>query len=475
MHLLFTNNTLHSLAGSELYVYDMALELQRRGHRVSCFTLNPGLIANKLREQGISVATSVEEMQALPLPDLIHAHHRLEARLAASCFPQVPIVYACLGPFHPLEQPGLDRGLFTRFLAISQDVKANMVCYQQILAEKISVIPNFVDLSRFTAVRPLSKKPRRVLLLTNYFKTEGIVEKACKIAGDLELKAIGIPNGAVWNVEDYLDWADVVVTSARGALQALAMGRAVVVYRPTGSDGLLTPANFEASFYHNFSGRAFARHFDAATMAGEITSYKPAEVQELQERIRSEFSLPRAADSLLQLYQQTIDEYCQQWPAPLEAIRYRLILGELGRFLTGFKHQDNQKAGFIFTLGDFGKAIYELQPHQKELLQFLEDSVSEINNQQEARHTLEVHTNRLSARLRELEIYTGQLEYDLEQASVKTRWLESQNQELLTENAWLKQSMESVQAELQALLRTRVVRFTGAVGKVWKTIKPGHS
>ncbi len=478
MHLLFTNNTLQGLAGSELYVYELALELQRRGNQVSCFTLNTGPVGDKLREKGVKIVTTLAEMEALPPVDFIHAHHRLEARLAASCFPLAPIVYASLGPFHPFEQAGADRGIFTRYIAISQDVRDKMTYAQQIPATKISVVPNFVDLARFTAHRTLEVKPRRVLLLTNYFKPEGLIEEACKVAGGLELKAIGAQSESVWNVEDYIDWADVVVTSARGALQAMAMGRAVVVYRPTGSDGLLTPANFETCLYHNFSGRAFGKQFDATTMAEQLTSYNTGEVRQLQYRVRSEFSLSRIAESLLQVYQQTITEYRHQWPASSEGERYRLVLAGLGDYLAGFKEQDNLKAHFSFVLGDKSKAIYELIPSQHEILQFLQDTHAEVKQRREYQHDLEVYINQLqhrfeqtSARIGELDAHVLHVQQELEQASARLKDLEKQNQALLLERGWLKQSLGHNQAELQALMKTKTVRFARGVGKLWKKKK----
>lgn len=503
MHLLFTNNTLQGLAGSELYVYEMALEMQRRGHRVSCFTLAPGLISAKLREKGVTVATTLAELEALPPVDLIHAHHRLEARLAAALFPLTPLVYASLGPFHPLEQAGPDRGIFTRYIAISRDVKDKMTWAQQIPAAKISVVPNFVDLSRFTARRPLAEKPRRVLLLTNYFKTEGLLEEACRLAGDLELKAIGAQAESVWNVEDYIDWADVVVTSARGALQALAMGRAVVVYRPTGSDGLLTPANFETSLNHNFSGRAFGKLFEAPTMAEQLTAYDPGEVRQLQERVRAEFSLTRVAGSLLQVYQQTITEYRQRWPASSEGERYRLVLAGLADFLAGFKERDNLKAHFSFVLGDKAKAINELLPAQHEILQFLQDVHAEAKVRAEHQHNLEVYNNQLHQRFEQTSVRLGESEaqarlarQELEQAALRVNELEKQNQArfdelenqnkarfdelekqnraLLLERDWLKQGLAHTQAELLALKKTGSVRLASKVGNLLKKIKPGN-
>lgn len=481
MHLLFTNNTLQGLGGSELYVHDMALELQRRGHQVSCFSLDCGLVADKLREKGIGIATSVDELKALPPVDLIHAHHRLEARLAASCFPLVPIVYASLGPFHPLEQPGPDRGLFTRFIVLSQDIKNNLVRHQQIPAEKISIVPNFVDLSRFTAGRALGEKPRRALLLTNYFKPDKLLEEACKIAG-VELKAIGAPGESVWNVEDYLNWADVVITSARGALQALAMGRATVVYRPAGSDGLITPANFEASMAYNLSGRAFANHYDEHGLAAQLTAYKVAEVQQLQQVVRSEFSLEQIADNLLAIYQQTLTEYRQQWPAGSESGRYSLVLSELGHYLTNFKDRDNLKAHFGFVVGSFGKAAHELNPQEQEILQFLEVTQAEINRRGEYQQNLEVYTNQLQHEnvlyTQQIAVKSSQLEEATtraEEASARIIELEQQHQELLNYTDWLRQRLGSVQADLQALLKTKTVRFSRKAGEVWQRFRPKSS
>lgn len=478
MHILFTNNTLHSLAGSELYVHDMALELQRKGHRISCFTLYPGLISDKLSEKGIRTATTLDEMKALGPVELIHAHHRLEARLAGSCFPHVPIVYASLGPTHPLEQPGPDQGLFSHYIAVSEGVKRVMVDVQQISAEKISVVPNFVDLARFTPKRTPSEKPQRVLLLTNYFTTHGLLEEACNIVGDIEIKAVGQPTESVWNVEDYIDWADVVITSGRGAVQAMAMGRAVVVFRPAGSDGLLTPTNFQASSAHNFNGRAFAIRYDAANLAAQITSYNPAEVEQLQQLVRSEFSSARVADKLLEVYAQTQTAYRLNWPAGRESERYEVVLAELGAYLRGFKVFENPIAHFDFLLADFGKTVPEQLPAREQIIDAFKWLYSEVKNLREYQQNLEGYVHNVEhdyalvmEKVKTMELLENQTRHLKDELALSARRfaeLESDNHALNQYAAWLTQSIKSQQADLQALLKTRTVRYSQALGRIWK-------
>lgn len=342
-HILFTNNTLDNLGGSELYIYDLAREYQRRGLKVTCFTLKPGRISERLALCGIQTLSDLNSLSGV---DIIHSHHRLEFKIAAAYFPDVPVVHGSLGPTHPIERPFGGTNIITRHIAISAMIKQVLVREEQIPGEKIDVVPNFVDLGRFSPVNRINEHPRRILLMSNYFQDAETLQKACELAGGLELSWIGEKSTPVWEVEKYIEQADIVVTLGQGALQAMAMGRAVIVAGTISSDGLVTPANFEDMLAVNFNGhlRKFhgmgeSRPMSAEELAEEIKKFDRESAEALMDRVREEFNVSRIADKLLAIYGRAADQFNDAW-ADRPSARLEGVSRDLGEYLAILKDAD---------------------------------------------------------------------------------------------------------------------------------------
>lgn len=399
MHILLTNNTLESLAGSELYVYDLALEFQRRGHRVTCFSLRLGLVADRLHERGVAATSDLAAVS--DDVDIIHAHHRLEMRLAGARFPLVPLIFVSHGITHPLERPGESHAYVSRFVAVSEDVRRHMVANDGVPVDRVDVVPNFVDTERFYPRRPIPHPPRHVLVMSNHFgrgTTRSTIEEACRLAGDLELRVIGATTRSVWNVEDYIDWADVVITLGRGALQAMAMGRAVVIYDYRGGDGLVTPANFEDLAATNFSGRTYAKDYTPRQLAAEILGYDRDMVDSTTQLVRERRALRHIADQLLAIYARATEDFARMWPQERHQVKLRSALWELARYTARFKEEDLRRA--------------ELEWMQL-LLNKREDELRQLR---EANHRLDEEARRLGEEAGRLEARSRELEAELERS-----------------------------------------------------------
>ncbi|HEY6554490.1 MAG TPA: hypothetical protein VI669_14120, partial [Vicinamibacteria bacterium] len=63
LRVLITNIEMWPRTGTVTYVVDLALELLRRGHRPSVFTLRGGPVAEELRAAGIPVVTRLDRLQ----------------------------------------------------------------------------------------------------------------------------------------------------------------------------------------------------------------------------------------------------------------------------------------------------------------------------------------------------------------------------------------------------------------------------
>lgn len=114
-----------------------------------------------------------------------------------------------------------------------------------------TVIRNPIDVERFQTDKPINKEIKRVLAISNNPIDEGFLRKACE---KWEYQRIGGDN-RVDNVEDYIEWADVVISLGRGAYEALAMNRNVMVYDYLGADGMVNEQNYYDFRTHNCSGR----------------------------------------------------------------------------------------------------------------------------------------------------------------------------------------------------------------------------
>lgn len=344
MHILFTNNTLDSFAGSELYIYDLARELKARNHQITCFTLNAGKVADKLKEFGIETTNDLSTVKDI---DVIHAHHRHEFKIAAAYFPFTPLVYVSHSALHPQERPTGGKNLITRYVAVSEAVGKLLIETEGISPDLIDIVPNFADIPRFTAKNRIAEKPQRVLINSSYYEINDIIREACTLAGIQEIEKIGAPSKLVWDVENYIERADLVITVGKGAIEAMAMGRAVIVYRPVGADGMVTTENFEKLCANNFSSLAFSFHYDAAQLAAEINKYNREDAEAVMYRVRQEMDVSCAADKLLNVYKRAIADFQSRWTAAAYLEKTQAMLKDLGDYLIFLKDQDTNSAGLL--------------------------------------------------------------------------------------------------------------------------------
>ena len=276
LRVLITNNTLDTRAGSELYVRDLALGLLRRGHAPVAYSTVLGEVADELTAASIPV---LDDLRALSVaPDVIHAHHHLDAMCAMLRFPDVPAVYVCHGWQPWQEQPPV-------FPAIRRYVGVDDVCTERILttpgvdAARVRTVYNAVDLTRFgSRTVPLPERPRSALIFSNYATEDnyiGTIREACRAASIERVDVIGRGTGtAVDRPELVLPQYDLVFAKARCALEAMAVGAAVIVADFSGLGGMVTPANVEAMRRLNFGLRAMQRGpLTVESVGGEIARY----------------------------------------------------------------------------------------------------------------------------------------------------------------------------------------------------------
>ncbi|MDX6694069.1 MAG: hypothetical protein QOF02_1672 [Blastocatellia bacterium] len=309
MRILLTNHRLASRAGSELYIRDLAVSLLRRGHTPIVYSTQHGEVARELRAATVPV---VEHLDALASPpDLIHGQHHVETMTALLHFPNTPAVFFCHG-WLPWEETPPRFPRILRYVAVDDTCRDRLVHEHAIAEERVRVILNFVDLEKFLPRPPLPLRPRRALIFSNYASEQNYavtVREACARAG-IALDVVGLKAGtASSQPEKTLGQYDLVFAKARCALEALAVGAAVVLCDEAGAGPMVTTLELERLRRFNFGIRALQGSLEASALEREIARYDATDAAEVSRRIRAAAGREAAVDEILALYEEVLAEH----------------------------------------------------------------------------------------------------------------------------------------------------------------------
>lgn len=321
--VLITNARMGWRAGTELYVRDLARGLLKRGHTPVVYSPRPGQLAEELRREAVPV---VDDLDRLPAPpDVIHGHHADEAATALLRFPSAPAVFVCHDWYsrrdHP---PRFPRVL--RYVAVDRPCRDKLVYEHGVPEERVRVLYEFVDLERFAPRGPLPRRPRRAVVLCNYTKENEhlrALRAACGRAGlTLDVYGLGVGRPCA-EPEKLLRGYDLVFAKGRAALEALAVGAAVVVYWWRRLGPLVTAAELERLRADNFGVRAMGGQLPPAEFgrAAEraVAAYDAADAAEVSRRVRESAGVDGVVEELLALYAEVIAEHAAAGPPDPEA------------------------------------------------------------------------------------------------------------------------------------------------------------
>jgi hypothetical protein len=315
MRILMTNRFLGERTGTELYIHDVAIALLQRGHTPILYSPNPGPLADVLRHATIPVVDDLSRI-AEP-PDIIHGHHHMEAMAALLHFPGVPAVYVCHG-WRPWHEAPPDFPRIYRYLAVDLSTRDRLILENGIPAGKVLTVPNFVDLDRFRPGPGLPETPRRVLLFSNYATPSGTYLREARDAAartGMELEAWGKLLGRTTEEpEKLLAGFDVVLAQGRSALEALAVGRAVIVCSSKALGPMVKAADFDRLRDLNFGVKAQTYDLSADGLERELRRYDKLDARAVSARTREEAGLEAAVDRLLACYQEVIEEHRRRGP-----------------------------------------------------------------------------------------------------------------------------------------------------------------
>jgi hypothetical protein len=224
-------------------------------------------------------------------------------------FHGAPAVYVCHG-WSPWQEAPPVFPRILHYIAVDDTCRDRLVYEHGIPEERIRALYSFVDMVRFQRRSPLPEKPRRALLFSNYARRGTHLEpvsEACRRAG-IRLDTAGTGTGnPTPHPEKILEAYDLVFAKGRCALEALAVGAAVIVCDAKGLGPMVTSGEFPELRRYNFGIRAMSRPVTPEAILEEIRRYSPVDAAEVTRLVRSSASMEDAVDQLLDIYHEVVE------------------------------------------------------------------------------------------------------------------------------------------------------------------------
>src|SRR2546426_2774975 len=311
LRILITNITLATRTGTETYVRDLSSALIERGQSPIVYSPELGPIAQEIRAKTVPVVDNLDKITRAP--DIIHGHHHPQVIMALLHFPETPAVFFChdWSAWHD-SPPKFPRIL--RYVAVDHTCRDRLVLEEAIPEQYVRVIHNFVDLKRFRPRPPLPEKPKRALIFSNaagaHTHLPAVREACSRLNIHLDVVGAGVENISS-RPEEMLPNYDIVFAKGRSALEALAVGPAVVLCDAAGVGPMVTTGEMERLRKLNFGIRTLQNPVEPGVVAREVTRYDALDAMEVSAWVRSTAAIDRAVEELLVLYQEVIEENTQ--------------------------------------------------------------------------------------------------------------------------------------------------------------------
>jgi len=309
LKVLITNHFLRGRTGSELYVCELAKSLMSRGHTPIVYSPQLGASARELRNATVPVVDSLAALASAP--DLIHGQHHVETMAALLRFPNTPAIFVCHG-WAPWEETPPKHPRILRYVAVDDTCRDRLVCESDVSDESVSVILNSVDMEEFQPRTALPLKPTKALIFSNGASESthvGAVREACRRT-HLTLDVIGAEAGRVsLRPQEILGQYDIVFAKARCALEALAVGSAVVLCDTTGVGPMVTTGEMDQLRRLNFGVRTLQNDLNPKVLEKEIRRYDAEDATEVSRRIRDRAGRETVIDQFVTLYDEVISEF----------------------------------------------------------------------------------------------------------------------------------------------------------------------
>lgn len=270
--IVISNWSLEGIGGSETHSFALACGLRREGYPVMYWTPKDGATGKRFQEKGILPWDGRKPFYAIS--------GQSTGRHFQGICPVIQIVQGVVPAERPI--PGMDG-----YVAIS-NTTAELA---RAMGGCAGIIPNGIDVERFCPKRHLNSELVAVLSLCQ--GDDSILREACAKMGVRYVR----PEGRVWEIEDLMQEADLVVGVGRTLLDAMACGRCVLSWdnrdyfpRPAIGFGYIPAEDAMELATRNFVDREGpSRNVD--WMIAQLRRYDPADGERLHELVRGQFNV----------------------------------------------------------------------------------------------------------------------------------------------------------------------------------------
>ena len=348
------------LGGAETHIAQLALMLTEFGNEITVIS-SGGVVAEQLKKCGIThicmplgthspvrwliLRHKIRVLIRQEKFDIAHAHARIPALLI---YGVRRLGCAEIVTVHAKFRAGLLRRLFSRWgehsIAVSEDLRTYLHSVYKIPMQRISVIPNGIDLSTFSpgfkkensntlcilfasrldedcsrgaellceiAPRLAEQIPNlRITVAGGGKKMPEIAERAENINRGLGFDCISVV-GAVQDMPSLLQEQNIFVGVSRAALEATACGCAVVLCGNEGYGGILREESFWQASLSNFCARGEQRPSaenllgDLLLLAGSPALRKNGALA-CRELLKKWYGAPSVCQQTLAVYQKSL-------------------------------------------------------------------------------------------------------------------------------------------------------------------------
>lgn len=444
LRVLITNNSLGQPGGSETYTLEICKHLTIRGHHPIAYSTVQGRTASELRKIGVS---TVDRLEDIPPPDIIHGHHHLDTTYACLLFPQTPCLHFCHGISPWEELPAAKLRNIIYYVAISERTK-NHFTANGIPEEKIEIIRNFVDNTRFTPFpdnsenhNATSETPfesrKRALIYGNYtIMHASIIKDACHRAG-YTLDTIGMPWGNnTSSPETVLPKYDIIFCYGKSALESLYVGSHVILNGSGGTGPLINSLNFEQLRTMNFGFTTCLDKPDTGSLERflkQVSKARECGEKPITSQQRDSLSADHAIDRIIGMYYRAIAEFNPTASEHQFDGAERRALAKYLHFLQKSRH--NQ--GIDFTPAESAKLIHANRENEQ------------LNN---SRHNLEINLKTVRAELAQAKNIIKRQEIKLSEAQESNTRLQDNHAELTNRLTQVCSKLEWNRSALRASL-----------------------
>jgi len=352
-------------SGAELFVRDLAIGLRRRGYGIVVYAPQIGDIGDELAAADVICSSDLASIA--DVPDLIIGNTRHATVCALACFARVPALSVCHDSAHRHGEPPQFARIH-RHVAVDANTRERLLA-SGIRAERTCMIQNGVDLQRFAPRPALPERPRRAAIFSNYATTgaeTAAIAAACAARG-IALDVVGKESGnQAREPERVLEQYDLVFAKARCALEAMAVGCAVILANEgMGMGEIVRSEQLSRLRLWNFGRRLLRTPIDNDAIGAQIDRYDPQDAQRVRDAIRADASLDAMADAFAQLARATLERGAFRPPCATEEWR--------------------ELAGYVTTEQAHGLALADCVWLLQRLLERAQETVAQM---QDARQTV---------------------------------------------------------------------------------------